>query len=81
MTVSKEDTGLYMGILNSAQVVAQMVASFSITTMMSAFNSAAAGMVVGAIFGFIGCFMIFILKVNENHVIVDETEKLLSSTD
>jgi len=81
MTVSKEDTGLYMGILNSAQVVAQMVASFSITTMMSAFNSAAAGMVVGAIFGFIGCFLIFILKVNENPVIVDETEKLLSSTD
>lgn len=63
MSVPKEETGLYMGILNTAQVVAQLTTNFIGTSAMSYSKFPGMGLVVGGAFAFVGCFLVFILKV------------------
>jgi solute carrier family 45 protein 1/2/4 len=67
MSVSKEDTGLYMGILNSAQVIAQLITNFILGVVVSYFKTEVSAMVVGSVFAFIGCFAILFLKVKEQN--------------
>ena len=77
MNVSKEDTGLYMGILNTMQVVAQLLTSFIATIIMSKSHSTGLGLVLGGGLSFITGFLVFILQVEKSTSHDEESDPLI----
>eukprot|EP01095_Lingulamoeba_sp_RSL-Kostka_P004012 TRINITY_DN15114_c0_g1_i1.p1 TRINITY_DN15114_c0_g1~~TRINITY_DN15114_c0_g1_i1.p1 ORF type:complete len:501 (-),score=156.62 TRINITY_DN15114_c0_g1_i1:137-1639(-) len=59
--ISKKECGVYFGLFNAVQVIAQMAANLSASTAMAIFGSTTAGMFVGGIWGFIGIIPIIFL--------------------
>jgi len=61
---AKDDAGLYMGVLNSAAVVAQMVSENAAGGMVAWKNEDVSyGIAVGAIFSILACVMVFFISV------------------
>jgi len=79
MMVSKEESGLYIGILNIVQVSAQLLMNFFSGLLMTHYNSVGLGItVVGGSTAFIGIFLIFLMIIPKEHstvVIVDDNSE------
>lgn len=79
MVVSKEETGLYIGLINTMSVIAQLGTNFIATSVMTKFHSTALGMTVGGVLSFIAAALVWTLKVKKSDS--EETEPLLLDTD
>ena len=67
MSISKEDSGLYMGVINTFQVTAQLLANFLASTAISlSRGNVAYGIAVGGVFAFVGIFFVWTMRMPQN---------------
>eukprot|EP01094_Clydonella_sp_ATCC50884_P000635 TRINITY_DN10481_c0_g1_i2.p1 TRINITY_DN10481_c0_g1~~TRINITY_DN10481_c0_g1_i2.p1 ORF type:complete len:419 (+),score=79.19 TRINITY_DN10481_c0_g1_i2:199-1455(+) len=64
-TVNKTESGLYMGVMNTVQVMGQLVANFIASTFMYLLSTTTAGIAVGGVFAAIGAVAVWILILPE----------------
>lgn len=81
------DAGISIGLLNSAQVIAQMVANFCCSIVMALTGSVSWGIAVGGEFALVACVVVWTLILPGTPAfaramgISPESRKLLGSSD
>eukprot|EP01088_Endostelium_zonatum_P000893 TRINITY_DN11158_c0_g1_i1.p2 TRINITY_DN11158_c0_g1~~TRINITY_DN11158_c0_g1_i1.p2 ORF type:complete len:266 (+),score=37.55 TRINITY_DN11158_c0_g1_i1:853-1650(+) len=64
-----QDMGLYMGVINTVQTVAQLIVNFAVGALIEKVKTDVAGMEFGAVCAFIGLIFIVILSVPQQEKI------------
>lgn len=79
--VGESNVGLYMGVLNSASVIAQTLITLGVSLPILSYFNLTWAIGTGSIFGFLTCIMIFFLDTSRmgSRLEIQETEPMVTS--